>query len=136
MTSVRFFISLVEDDFFSVYDEVLDLAPNWMGVGLVLGLCHADLKEISTTNSESPRNCLKEALILWLKQEYDIDRNGLPTWKKLVEVAADPIAGENPTLAATLARNHQGMQYTIRTSIILVMLLNMHDRHQMYGIRL
>ena len=126
----------MEDDLFSVYREVLDLALNWMDVGLVLGLRHIHLKEIHTTNRESPRKCLMEALKLWLKQEYDIDRNGLPTWKKMVEVTADPIAGENPALAATLARNHQGMQYTIRTSIILVMLLNMHDRHQMYGIRL
>ena len=127
----------MEDDLFSVYREVLHLAPNWMNVGLVLGLRHADLKEISTIYRGNPRNCLKEALEQWLKQEYHIDRNGLPTWKKMVEVAADPVAGDNPALAATLARNHQGMQYTIRTSIILlVMLLNMHGRHQMHGIRL
>ena len=107
----------MEDDLLSVYREVLDLAINWMDVGLVLGLRHTDLKEISTTCRENPKKCLKEALAQWLKQKYDVDRNGLPTWKKLVEVAEDPIAGENPALATILARNHQGMQY-VRTSMI------------------
>ena len=108
---------------FSVYREVLALAINWMNVGLMLGLQHSYLKEIRTAYHESPRECLKEALAQWLKQEYDVDRNGLPTWKKMVEVAADPIAGENSALATTLARNHQGMQHTVRPSIILLVIL-------------
>ena len=137
MTSVRSFLYfLVEDDLPSVYSEVLDLTPKWMAVGLMLGIRFTDLESISAAYHENPNKCLKEALALWLKRAYNTERNGLPTWNKMVEVAADPIAGENPALAATLARNHQGMQYTIRTSIILVMLLNMQDRHQMYGISL
>ena len=112
-----FICCLEEDDLLSVYREVLDLAINWMDVGLVLGLRHTDLSDISTTNREKPKDCLKEALARWLKQDYDIDRNGLPTWKKMVEVAADPIV-ENPALATTLAQNHQGMQYTVHTSWI------------------
>ena len=112
----------MEDDLLSVYREVLDLAINWMDVGLVLGLRHTDLKEISTTYRENPKKCLKEALAQWLKQKYDVDRNGLPTWKKMVEVVEDPIAGENPALATILARNHQGMQY-VHTSMTSVVLL-------------
>ena len=100
----------------SVFREVRDLAPKWMDVGLTLGIRHSYLKEIRTTNRESPRECLKDALEQWLKQVYNVDRNGLPTWKKMVEVAADPIAGENPALATTLARNHQGMKHTAQTS--------------------
>ena len=108
----------MEDDLFSVYCEVLDLAPNWMDVALMWGLRHTNLKEISSTYRENPRNCLKEALAQWLKQAYDIDRNGLPTWKKMVEVTAHPVAGNNPALATTLAQNHQGMQHTAHTSLI------------------
>ena len=95
---------------FSVYREVLDLAPKWMDVGLMLGVRHSYLKEIRIAYRESPRECLKEALEQWLKQAYDVNKNGLPTWKKMVEVAADPIAGDNPALAAIIAQNHQGMQ--------------------------
>ena len=100
----------------SVYREVLDLAVNWMDVGLVLGIRHTYLTEIRSTYCESPRKCLKETLAQWLKRAYDVGRNGLPTWKKMVEVTADPIAGDNPALARTLARNHQGMKHTAQTS--------------------
>ena len=95
---------------FSVYCEVIDLAPNWMDMGLMCGLRYTGLKEISATFHEKPRECLKETLAQWLKQAYNVDEHGLPTWKKFVEVTAHPIAGNNPALAATLARNHQGMQ--------------------------
>ena len=103
----------MEDDLFSVYCEVLDLAPNWMNVGLMLGLRNADLKGIRITYRESPRECLKETLEQWLRQAYAVEKNGLPTWKKIVEVTAHPVAGNNPALAKTLAQIHQGMQYTV-----------------------
>ena len=105
----------MEDDLFSVYCEVIDLAPNWMDVALMLGLRHSYLKEIYTAYRERPRECLKEALAQWLKQAYNVDRNGLPTWKKMVQVTAHPVAGANPALAATLAQNHQGMQHAAHT---------------------
>ena len=112
----------MKDDVFSVYCEVLDLAPKWMDVGLMLGLEHSSLEKISTTYQESPRECiilcLMEVLEHWLKQMYDVDRHGLPTWKKMVEVTAHPVAGNDPALAATLARNHQGMQHTMYFSTI------------------
>ena len=105
-------LCLAEDHLLSVYREVLDLAANWMDVGLVLGLRYTYLEEISATYPEKPRECLKKALAQWLKQAYNVGENGLPTWKKIVEVTADPIAGNNPALAAALAQNHQGMQHT------------------------
>ena len=102
----------MEDDLFSVYCEVLDLAPNWMNVGLMLGIRNADLKGIRITYRENPQDCLKETLEQWLKQAHDIEKNGLPTWKKIVEVTAHPVAGNNAALAKTIAQNHQGMQHT------------------------
>ena len=78
---------------FAVYREVLDLASNWMDVGLMFGLRYTCLTEIRTTFRESPRECFKETLAQWLKQAYNVEQNGLPTWKKMVEVTADPIAG-------------------------------------------
>ena len=118
-----FFIFLAEDDLFSVYCEVLDLASNWMDVGLMFGLRHTCLVEISTTDRERPRECLKKALVEWLKQAYNVEKSGLPTWKKMVEVTAHPVAGNNPALAATLARNHQGIQHTAYTSVMSLLML-------------
>ena len=99
----------MEDDLPSVYSEVLHLTPKWMAVGLMLGIRFTDLETISATYHESPNQCLMKALALWLKRAYNTERNGLPTWKKMVEVTAEPGAGYNPALAETLARNHQGM---------------------------
>ena len=59
---------LAEDDLLSVYCEVLDLAANWMDVGLVLGMQPTYLEEIGATYHESPRKCLKKVLLEWLKQ--------------------------------------------------------------------
>ena len=113
----------MEDDLVSVHSEVQDLASNWKDVGLALGLQDAYLENIGITNYQNPSKCLQRALGEWLKQAHDVDRYGLPNWKKMVEVTAARIAGDNPALAATLAQNHQGMQITACTSVILLVVL-------------
>ena len=92
----------------SVYPKILDLAPNWMDVGMMLGLRYTALTTVSATHRDNPKNCLRGVLALWLQQAYSVDRHGLPTWRKIVEVTADPAAGNNPALATRLAQEHQG----------------------------
>ena len=87
----------------------------------MLGLRHTYLREIGTTYREKPRECLMEALAHWLRQAHNVHKTGLPSWKKIVEVAADPKAGDNPALATILAQNHQGMQHTVYTSVTLLL---------------
>ena len=96
-----------EDDLSTVYREILDLASKWMDIALMLGLRYSDLSIICHDN---PRHCLREALIQWLKQSYNVEKNGPPTWRKMVEVTAEPAAGSNPALAANLAQKYRGMK--------------------------
>ena len=70
----------------------------------MLGLRYSDLSAMT----DSPRNCLREAIVHWLKQAYNVDKNGKPTWRKIVDVIAEPAGGNDPALAAALAQKHQG----------------------------
>ena len=92
----------------SVYSEMISLAPRWRNLGLALGLLESDMRRIEYTHPRSSRDCLGELLVKWLKCGYDINKHGFPTWRKIVEVTAEPAAGANPALAETMARNHQG----------------------------
>ena len=39
-------------------------------------------------------------------RNYNVDRFGPPTWRKLVEIVEDPAAGNNKALADEIARKH------------------------------
>ncbi len=42
----------------------------------------------------------------WLEGNYNTTKFGVPTWKKLVEVVANPNGGRNNFLAERIAREH------------------------------
>ena len=50
--------------------------------------------------------CLSEVIANWLKKNYNTEKFGLPTWRWLVEVVADPAAGNDRALAEVIARKH------------------------------
>ncbi len=43
----------------------------------------------------------------WLSENYDTARFGPPTWKMLVKVMANPIGGNNNSLAKKIASEHK-----------------------------
>ena len=61
-----------EDDLLDVISAVVDLAGRWKGLGICLGVRQCDLDTILLANSNSPNDCLREMLALWLKQNYDV----------------------------------------------------------------
>lgn len=42
----------------------------------------------------------------WLEQDYDTQRHGLPSYRRLVKAVASKIGGSNPALASKIAANH------------------------------
>ena len=58
-----------EDDLRDVRSAVADLAGRWKDLGVSLGVRSSRLDEIS---SNSPSNCLREMLALWLRQSYNV----------------------------------------------------------------
>ena len=59
-----------EDDLRDVRLAVADLAARWKDLGISLGIRLSDLDAIFSTNPNSPSDCLREMLAIWLKQNY------------------------------------------------------------------
>ena len=61
-----------EDDLVDVVEEVMDVAASWRSLGLALRLKAAELDTISSKNHIDPTECLKDMLLTWLQQRYDV----------------------------------------------------------------
>ena len=61
-----------EDDLRDVISAVTDLTGRWKGLGVSLGVRSSDLKTILSDNPHSSSDCLREMLIQWLKQSYNV----------------------------------------------------------------
>ena len=79
------------------------MAGRWKAIGIALRLKYGELDGI---NSGRPDECLSDVIANWLKRNYNVDRFGPPTWRKLVEIVADPAGGNNKALADEIARKH------------------------------
>ena len=98
-------LSLAEDDHFDVLEEVGGLAARWRNMCIALRLSGAD--KIASTCRDNPEECLRTVLEKWLKQCYNTQKHGLPTWRKLVGAVANDNGGNDPALAEAIAKNHQ-----------------------------
>ena len=106
--------SSTEDD--DLYDVIKDLAPlaaRWKEIGIALRLRSGELDKI---DFEKPNRCLLYVIENWLKRNYNVRKFGQPTWKWLVDIVADPAAGNDKALANAIARNHQGKHKKKRSS--------------------
>lgn len=53
-------------------------------------------------NVQNLDNAFTQMLLLWLRQRYNVEKYGYPTWRRLVQA----IKEINPALARTIASNH------------------------------
>ena len=85
-----------------------DLHPidkQWQEFSKKLGLSQKTIDSIhSSTQSNDPCDCLKEALIAWLSGEYDQSVYGPPTLDSLCAAVANPQGGRNKVLAMKIAQ--------------------------------
>ena len=61
-----------EDDLQIVRSAVTSLAGRWKDLGFSLGMRAGDLDTILSANANSPNDCLREMLLRWLKQSYNV----------------------------------------------------------------
>lgn len=102
------FPSGIDDDLKTLRRELEGVAPHWRAIGIDLGIRVGKLDAIETEVSGSMER-LTSMLILWLKWDYDHKRHGEPSWRKLVEVVAQPSGGRNPRLAMDIATKFPGI---------------------------
>ena len=54
----------------------------------------------------SESDALEDVLLMWLNQQYDVNKHGPPTWRMLVEAVDKKSGGNNHELAKQIAANH------------------------------
>ena len=91
------------DNFSDVYLRVKSsISSQYYDFGIALGIPPGVLGNIK----EEPKRALSNVLQEWLKQNYNTDKHGLPTWQKLVEAVDNPAGGNNHVLAKAIASEH------------------------------
>ena len=89
-------------------EEIVSIKSLYFQLGRSLRLKNDDLQKICEAY---PKECdadkaLNDVLLLWLRQEYNIEKFGAPTWQLLVEAVNKKSGGNNHDLAKQIAANH------------------------------
>ena len=90
------------DDFNDIYMKISsDVNVDFR---IALGLPPEDTDE---ARREKKSQRVINALKSWLKHNYNFERYGLPTWRRLVQAVASPAGGNNRRLANEIASEHR-----------------------------
>ncbi len=80
------------------------VADKWMAIGLLLGISYSKLVTYEDEGTLSDR--VSAMISDWLEKRYKMQKFGLPTWRRLVEVIASRAGGAHNALAKQLAKSH------------------------------
>jgi len=78
----------LDDDLADVLDAVKGLAANWKTLAIHLHLKHSSLDVIQANYPRDSVTCLTEAMVDWLKKNYNVKKHGSPCWRSLVRSMA------------------------------------------------
>ena len=95
-----------EDDLHDVITLLKGVVTKWKAIGTAFRLKQSKLREIQVANHGNPEDCLRSVLDNWLNRNYNVTKFGEPSWRRVVEVVADPAAGDNVVLARSIATAH------------------------------
>lgn len=73
------------DDLGDVLETVETLSAKWRLLSVKLGIKESSLNTIHQNNAGDVESCLYKALVEWLKMNYDHQRHGRPSWRRLAE---------------------------------------------------
>ena len=86
---------------------MFDIRANWELFGIQLGIDDDTIAAIKLENAGSPTWCLRGLLSTWLKENYDTQQHGYPSWRRLCVAIASPAGAGNQSLADTIAERHK-----------------------------
>ena len=92
--------------------EILDLLREETAQCYNIGAClKLEASLLDKIESETPDHSkgLRKVISNWLRKNYNVQRFGEPTWKKLVEAVAASNGGNNIALAQRIAADHKGI---------------------------
>ena len=83
-----------------MFRECKKLSADWHDLSAYIGLAIDDIECIRKDNHNDSKACLKKALHEWIKQNYSIEKFGLPSWRTLLKAVAEVHNGHFRKLAA------------------------------------
>ena len=105
---VLIFVTFIaEDDVFTVYSEVINLAGKWREMCCALKLRPGDESEIDSKYRADPKPCLRSVITKWIQGAYNVEMYGPPTWKLLIDAVQHRAGGDNPALAERITKRHR-----------------------------
>ena len=87
---------------------MMPVVGRWKAIGEGLRLSLGTLEQIETMDGHNPRDCMSAVLKHWLRRNYSVEGFGEPTWRTVVKVVEHSAAGNNCTLALSIAVRHSG----------------------------
>lgn len=97
-----FFFLSDEKDIRDVYTVVRKLQAKYYQLGVFFGLPCDKLENIKLSCNQELDKALIETLKLWLRQEHDTKKHGLPSWRILVQT----VSMVDALLASEIAAMH------------------------------
>ena len=108
-----FFLSLSltdEKDWNSVVIACKTLSLRWQELSVNLGISPSDIGKFAKNHPQDVSGCLSDALVHWIRQNYDTKQYGLPSWRTLLRAVAQldkllfkKLASEHPVLCESLS---------------------------------
>ena len=92
------------DDWNVVITECSSLAIYWEPLSAYLGLSYITIEKIKREYQQNLVGCWNEALKEWIKQNYNIQKHNLPSWRALLQA----IVKVNKQQFKKLAAAHKG----------------------------
>ena len=74
----------------------------------ILGLPESQLSKIKAEHHGKPGEFLREGINCLLRENFNTDKFGLLTWRRLVEAVADTAGGNDHRLARKIIAKHKG----------------------------
>lgn len=105
LTSSHYCSTDRDDDVAEVVESVQRLTSTWPKLGLYLHLREDSIKTIEKNNPRDAQQCLHDAIVEWLKQNYNFHKFGSPSWRVLVYA----VKKLDAALAYEIAGNHISM---------------------------
>jgi hypothetical protein len=84
------------------------VAARFYPLGGALGLSASTLNKIRNDSPHDSEIALVQVINTWLAQQFNTERFGAPSWRKLVCAVASPAGGNNHLLAKEIAEDHPG----------------------------
>ena len=82
------------------------ICAGYYELGLGLRLPPAELQTICKSCGQNVKQAFTDVLLAWLRQQYNVNKFGPPTWRALVKAVNNSAGGNNPALAKGIADKH------------------------------